>query len=81
MDRAATIAELKARIAQLESQVQACAHTEEALRASEERHRALIDTIPYGIQENNVDGFITFSNRAHHRICGYDDDELIGKAV
>ncbi|MDH3599218.1 MAG: PAS domain S-box protein, partial [Candidatus Tectomicrobia bacterium] len=55
--------------------------SEEALRQSEARYRTLVDTIPHGIQENDVSGTITFSNRAHARLLGYADGELLGKAI
>ncbi len=52
-----------------------------ALQARENRYATVIDTIPHGIQENTLDGTITFSNRAHHQILGYADGELIGKSI
>ena len=55
--------------------------TEEALRKSEDRYRALVETIPHGIQEIDPTGTITFSNSAHNKIYGYSDQELIGKSV
>lgn len=55
-------------------------HTE-ALKTCENRFQALVETIPHGIQENDPDGIITFSNKAHHRILGYAHGELIGKAI
>lgn len=54
---------------------------EEALRLSEGRFRALIETIPYGIQEVDTSGIITFANPAHMKIYGYSGQELIGRAV
>ncbi len=47
----------------------------------EEQYRLLVETIPYGIQENDLTGIITFSNAAHHRIMGYEPGELIGKPI
>ena len=55
--------------------------TIDALKAREKRFATVIDTIPHGIQENSLDGTITFSNRAHHRILGYEEGELIGKSI
>ena len=51
------------------------------LQARENRYATVIDTIPHGIQENTLNGTITFSNRAHHQILGYADGELIGKSI
>jgi PAS domain S-box-containing protein len=53
----------------------------EALRKSEDRYRNLVETSPHGIQEIDVDGTITFANRAHGRIHGYDPEELIGRSI
>jgi PAS domain S-box-containing protein len=54
---------------------------EEALRQSEGRFRTLIETIPYGIQEVDTHGTITFANPAHVHILGYSPEELIGKSM
>jgi PAS domain S-box-containing protein len=54
---------------------------EEALRVSEEKYRKLVNTAPYGIQLTDLNGKITFSNPAHHKIQGYADGELIGKFI
>lgn len=51
------------------------------LSASEERYRSLVDTIPYGIQECDASGIITFSNPGDARIFGYECEELIGRAI
>lgn len=53
----------------------------ERLRQSEQRYRYLVKTIPQGIQENDTRGIITFSNPAHSRMHGYNEEELVGKAV
>ncbi|MCC7201592.1 MAG: EAL domain-containing protein [Nitrospirae bacterium] len=54
---------------------------EERLRLSEQRYRYIVKTIPQGIQENDINGIVTFSNLAHSRMHGYRDDELVGKAI
>lgn len=46
-----------------------------------ESHRLLLDTLTHGVQENDCEGVITYSNRAHHLILGYEFGELIGKRV
>ncbi len=48
---------------------------------SEKLYEMLVETIPHGIQENDVNGIITFCNSAHHKICGYAQGELVGKAI
>ncbi len=55
--------------------------TAHALQKSEERYRTLVETIPHGIQENDTSGIITFSSSGHHRMLGYDEGELYGKAI
>ena len=54
---------------------------EEELRQSEQRFRALVETITHGIQEIDTNGKITFANPAHHKIWGYSETELKGKTV
>jgi PAS domain S-box-containing protein len=51
------------------------------LRESEKRFRTLVDTIPYGIQEIDTGGTITFANPAHAQIYGYQPKELIGTSI
>ncbi|MCC7202206.1 MAG: PAS domain S-box protein [Nitrospirae bacterium] len=54
---------------------------EAALIQSEKRFRTLVETIPYGIQENDNDGNVTFSNDSHCKILGYTRDEMQGKPI
>ena len=54
---------------------------ENSLKKSEKIYRTLVEAIPHGIQEINTKGIITFSNKAHHKIHGYDKGELEGKAI
>ncbi len=56
-------------------------HVENALRDSEERYRALVETIPHGIQEIDRNGVITFANSVLEKIFGYDEGELLGKSI
>ncbi|MFW5751307.1 MAG: PAS domain-containing hybrid sensor histidine kinase/response regulator [Planctomycetota bacterium] len=50
-----------------------------ALRESEEHFRQLVETTPYGVEEVDCDGVITYANPAHHRILGVSPGELIGR--
>jgi PAS domain S-box-containing protein len=52
-----------------------------ALQANERRYRTLIDTIPYGIQENDIQGIITLTNPAFDEMYGYEEGEAIGTAI
>ena len=45
------------------------------------RYRTLVKTIPQGIQENDTNGIITFSNPAHSRMHGYEEEALVGKPI
>lgn len=54
---------------------------ERTLRAQKEQYQSLLDTIPHGVQENDLNGTITFSNPTHARILGYQHDDLIGRKI
>ncbi len=54
---------------------------EEALRASEEKSRLLLESVGEGIFGVDLDGKVAFINPAATRMLGYRTDELIGKAV
>ncbi len=53
----------------------------QVLRNSEQRLRLLLDTLPHGVQVNDCAGVITYSNRAHHKILGYRDGDLLGRKI
>ncbi len=54
---------------------------EQALRESEKRYRDLVETIPHGIQEIDLEGCITFANTALENLFGYPKNNLLGKSV
>jgi PAS domain S-box-containing protein len=54
---------------------------EKTLQASEERYRALVETITHGVGEIDTTGTIIFTNPALNRILGYPPGELIGRKV
>ncbi len=54
---------------------------DETLRKSEERYRLLLDTIPHGVREVDLNGVITFCNSAHTTSSGYKPAELVGKSI
>jgi PAS domain S-box-containing protein len=76
-----TIQDLQATIRQLKARIQVSEGSAAALCASRQRFATLIETLPYGVEECKADGMITFSNRAHHRMFGYADGELVGRSI
>jgi PAS domain-containing protein len=55
--------------------------SDDCLQTSEARYRRLVETSRHGIVELDLNGVITYSNAAHHRILGYDDGALIGTSI
>jgi len=53
---------------------------EEALKASEERYRAVWENSPIGISLTDRDGIYRYVNPAYCTMYGYSEQELIGKA-
>jgi PAS domain S-box-containing protein len=51
------------------------------LQQSEAKYRQLLQTLPYGVQEVDRLGNITFSNPAHDRLFGYPHEQMLGKSV
>lgn len=41
----------------------------------------ILDSFPHGVQESDLNGIITYSNPAHHKMLGYESGELIGKSI
>jgi len=54
---------------------------EEALRASEEQYRRLVETMSDGLAELDADMRITFVNSRLCAMVGFDRDEMIGRRV
>jgi len=52
--------------------------TEEALRASEQKYRTILETMEEGYYEADLAGDFTFCNEALCRIFGYPRDEMMG---
>lgn len=55
---------------------------EEVLRESEARFHTLVDLLPYGVQENDLTGRVTFANRALERLhgCG-EKGSVVGRFI
>lgn len=54
---------------------------EEALRASEENFRQILESVGDGIFGVDTDGCVSFMNPSALRLLGYDADELIGRPI
>jgi two-component system sensor kinase FixL len=72
---------LKAINRELRRQIAGRTAVENALRREQDRCHMLVQTIPHGITEVDLDGAITFANAAYHRMHGYAPGELIGAHV
>ncbi len=54
---------------------------EDALRESEDRFHTLVDLLPYGVQETNLAGRITFANPALETLYGQPRGGMIGHFI
>jgi PAS domain S-box-containing protein len=81
MSKKPTYEELEERNKELEKKAYKHRQAEEALRESERGYRIFAETIPHGIQEIDTSGVITFANDAYYSLMGYENDELLGKAI
>jgi PAS domain S-box-containing protein len=55
--------------------------SEQALRDSEERFRAIVSQTTAGICRTTIDGILLFTNQTFLEMLGYDEPEIIGKAI
>jgi PAS domain S-box-containing protein/putative nucleotidyltransferase with HDIG domain len=56
-------------------------HAEDALRASEERFRALIENSSDGIALLDIEGFIRYVSPSISAVLGYSTDEVVGQQI
>jgi len=77
-DIPATSAEISALAADFERMSQAIQARQAALRASEEKYRAILENIEEGYYEVDIAGNFTFFNAAMCKMLGYAEDELMG---
>jgi two-component system, sensor histidine kinase and response regulator len=54
---------------------------EQALQASEERYRTIIESIEDGYYETDITGSLTFMNEATAKILGHSPDRLLGTNI
>lgn len=54
---------------------------EEGLQRSAARYSRLVDTIPYGVEDVDVNGTIVLGNAALHRLFGFEPGEMVGRSL
>ena len=54
---------------------------EESLRESESRFHSLVDLLPYGVQESDLAGRVTFANPALERLHGQHPGGVVGRFI
>ena len=72
---------LKATNWELRQEISRRAEVEQTVREERNRYRTLVETIPYGIMEFDIDGIITFANAESHRIFEFTDEESMKKCL
>lgn len=75
------LVEMRKKISELEESEIYQKQIYESLTQSEQRYKTLVETIPHGVGENDTKGIITFSNPVHSRMTGYNEGDLVGKAI
>lgn len=65
----------------LKTMAKAIDDRERRISESERRHRQLLEAIPYGIQEADNKGIITFTNSAHDKIFEIEKGDVIGREL
>ncbi len=78
MGKKPTYEELQQRVKELELEAEMRKRTEEALRQSEEKYRALIEGIEEGVYKVDLAGNFTFLSDPMVKLGGYSRDEIIG---
>ena len=53
----------------------------EHLAASEAQLVSVLETVPYGVQEIDIDGYINYSNPAHDKLLGYERESLFKQPI
>ncbi len=54
---------------------------EETLKESEKKYKYLVDTLPYGVEEVDLNGRRVFLNDAYHHMLGYKPGELVASYI
>jgi PAS domain S-box-containing protein len=72
---------VKDRTARLEFEIAERHHTEQALRESEQRFRAIFDSVPIGVVYTDLDGIIRQANPGFCTLTGYPEASLVGMSL
>ncbi len=72
---------VKDRTARLEFEISERHHTEQALRESEQRLRAIFDGVPIGVVYTDLDGSIRQANPGFCALTGYAEADLVGMSL
>ncbi len=71
----------KKRLLSIIHDITECKLVEKALRESEEKYRTLVETLPYGVEEVDLEGRKVFLNDAYHHLLGYEPETLTGTYI
>ena len=80
MDKKATYEELEQRVRKLEKEAAEHKRSEEALLASEEQYRMLVEAMSDGLAVMDENMILTFVNDRFCQMLGYIQNELIGRS-
>ncbi|WP_374590834.1 CHASE domain-containing protein [Aquabacterium sp.] len=72
---------VKDRTARLEFEIAERHHTEQALRESEQRFRAIFDSVPIGVVYTDLGGTIRQANPGFCQLTGYPEPSLVGMSL
>ena len=65
----------------LKKEIAARKKAESVLQESEKKYRTLVETNPYGFQNIDSTGIITYTNATFQQMTGYTQEELSGKSI
>jgi len=75
------LAQMRQRIAELEASETEHKRPGETPTESKEPYQNIVEANPYGIQEIDASGIITYANPAYQKMLGYTKEELLGKSI
>ncbi len=72
-----TVAEMRRLQDETDRQILVLENQDLALQASEEQYKSLVELIPQGVYQMNLNGDITYANRNALQMFGYTDEDLL----